>query len=137
MKKTMLLNSEVSYEISKMGHTDGLVICDSGLPIPQCVKRIDLAVSKNLPKFLDVFEAVTSELFVEEIVFAEEFKDVKLHQTVLDKIKELEILQNNKIKVLYTKHEDFKNLTQASNCIVRTGECTPYANVILKSGVVF
>lgn len=42
MKKSVLINSEISSIISKMGHTDMLTICDSGLPIPKNVERIDL-----------------------------------------------------------------------------------------------
>lgn len=46
MRKTKLLNSEISYEISKIGHTEHICICDAGLPIPLNVKRIDLAIEK-------------------------------------------------------------------------------------------
>jgi D-ribose pyranase len=34
-------------------------------------------------------------------------------------------------------HESFKELTREAVAIVRTGEFTPYANVILVAGVVF
>jgi D-ribose pyranase len=137
MKKSTLLNSEVSYEISKMGHTDGLVICDSGLPIPLSNKRIDLAITRNLPRFMDVFDATTSELCIEAVVMAKEFKDSELHNELINKIKDLESTQKNKIKLEYVDHEVFKQLSKDANCFIRTGECTPYANVILKSGVVF
>ena len=43
MKKTKMINSELSYTISKMGHTDSLTLGDCCLPIPDEVKRIDLA----------------------------------------------------------------------------------------------
>ncbi|PKM50510.1 MAG: D-ribose pyranase [Firmicutes bacterium HGW-Firmicutes-7] len=137
MKKTALLNSELSYEISKMGHTDGLVICDSGLPIPQTTKRIDLAVISNLPRFIDVFDAIVSELYIEEVVIAQEFKDTNLYLVLLEKLAVLEKVQENKITVQYVAHQEFKTLTENTKCIVRTGECTPYANIILRSGVMF
>ena len=44
MKKSALLNSELSYLIAKMGHTDTLKVGDCGLPIPQETQRIDLAL---------------------------------------------------------------------------------------------
>lgn len=137
MKKSTLLNSEISYEISKMGHTDGLVICDSGLPIPLSNKRIDLAITRNLPRFIDVFDAITSELCIETVVMAEEFKNSELHNELIKRIKNLELTGKNKIEIEYVVHEKFKMLSHDTNCFVRTGECTPYANVILKSGVVF
>ncbi|MGL4944948.1 MAG: RbsD/FucU domain-containing protein, partial [Fusobacteriaceae bacterium] len=52
MKKSRLLNSELSYEISKIGHTAHLTLCDAGLPIPSDVKRIDLAIEKGYPSFV-------------------------------------------------------------------------------------
>lgn len=137
MKKSELLNSEISYEISKMGHTDGITIGDCGLPIPSGVKRIDLALTRSIPSFLDVFKAIISELFVEEAIFAKEFEGSDLCLVLLEELSELEKLQGKKIAISYVDHEEFKGLTTDTNCIVRTGECTPYANVILRSGVVF
>ena len=139
MKKTRLLNSEISYEIARIGHTSHLTICDAGLPIPKDVKRIDLAVEQNLPRFIDVLKPVISEMEVEEIVLATEIKEK--NQDVLNKIyesfKEIGKEVNKNLKVTFVSHEDLKLLTKNSVAIVRTGECTPYANIILKSGVVF
>ena len=75
MKKSLLLNSEISYVISKLGHTDTITIGDAGLPIPEGVERIDLSVSKGIPNFMPVLEAVVSELEVEEVTIAEELEN--------------------------------------------------------------
>lgn len=131
MKKSTLINSEISYEISKMGHTDSIVVCDSGLPIPSGVKRIDLALKKGLPTFLDTLDTILEELEVEEVIIAEEI--IKASK---DLYKEIEKRFSN-ITITTVSHEDFKMLTKESKAIVRTGEFTPYANIILKSGVVF
>ena len=131
MKKSTLINSEISYEISKMGHTDSIVVCDSGLPIPSGVKRIDLALKKGLPTFLDTLDTILEELEVEEVIIAEEI--IKASK---DLYKEIEKRFAN-ITITTVSHEDFKMLTKESKAIVRTGEFTPYANIILKSGVVF
>ena len=64
MKKSRLLNSELSYEIAKIGHTAHITLCDAGLPIPQSVKRIDLAVEAGLPGFINVLDPVLSEIQV-------------------------------------------------------------------------
>ena len=139
MKKGLLLNSEISYVISKLGHKDGLVIGDSGLPIPNHVQRIDLAVSKGIPRFLDVLDAVLDEQKVEEIVIANEIKEASpdMYRSILKRIKSIEDVENIKIKVIEISHEDFKEVTKESKAAIRTGEFTPYANVMLKSGVVF
>jgi D-ribose pyranase len=131
MKKSTLINSEISYEISKMGHTDSIVVCDSGLPIPSGVKRIDLALKKGLPTFLDTLDTILEELEVEEVVIAKEIIEASN-----DLYKEIEKRFSN-ITITTVSHEDFKMLTKESKAIVRTGEFTPYANIILKSGVVF
>lgn len=131
MKKSNLINSEISYVISKMGHTESITICDSGLPIPSEVQRIDLALKKGLPTFLDTLDSVLEELQVEEIILASEIIEVSN-----DLYKEI-IKRFENIKITTVSHEEFKNLTKSSKAIVRTGEYTPYANVILKSGVVF
>ena len=131
MKKSALINSEISYVISKMGHTDSITICDSGLPIPSEVQRIDLALKKGLPTFLDTLDSVLEELQVEEVILASE-----IIQVSNDLYKEI-VKRFENIKITTVSHEEFKNLTKSSKVIVRTGEYTPYANVILKSGVVF
>ena len=131
MKKTKMINSKLSYTISKMGHTDSLTIGDCGLPIPDGVNRIDLALKYGVPSFLETLDTVLEELCVEEIVIAEEIveKNTNIYNEILKRFEN--------IKVTMVSHEDFKKMTKESKAVVRTGECTPYANIILKSGVVF
>lgn len=131
MKKGKLINSELSSVIAKMGHTDLLTICDSGLPIPKDVQRIDLALKRGIPTFLETLDIVLEELEVEEIIIANEMEEVSnnLYLEILKKFPH--------IKITKVKHEKFKCITKNSIAIVRTGEFTPYANIILKSGVVF
>lgn len=135
MKRTRLLNSELSYAISRIGHTASITLCDAGLPIPRDVKRIDLAIENGYPSFNRTLDVLLSELMVEEIVVAGEI-DTK-NPGVLQKM--LEVFRTHSMEPTITRvpHSEFKELTQSSEVIVRTGECTPYANVILKSGVVF
>ena len=135
MKKSRLLNSELSYEIAKIGHTAHITLCDAGLPIPQSVKRIDLAVEAGLPGFINVLDPVLSEMQVEEIILAEEIKEknMPMYEAIMKSFKEAGMNP----KVVFVPHEELKKITHNSEAIVRTGECSPYANVILKSGVVF
>ena len=133
MKKSVLLNSEISYEIARIGHTQTITIGDAGLPIPKGVKRIDLAITKQIPSFLSVLDAVLAEMKVEKIVLAEEIKEKApgLKEQILDRF------QSDGAAVLFVKHEQFKKLTEESIAIIRTGETTPFANIILQSGVTF
>lgn len=132
MRKTALLNSNLSYVISKMGHTDMLTVGDCGLPIPDGVERVDLALKLGVPGFLETLDTILEELCVERIVLAEEIKiaSPEMHAEILRRF-------GAQVRVEYVPHEAFKRQTQRAKAVVRTGECTPYANVILCSGVVF
>lgn len=132
MKKGELLNSRISAVISEMGHTDTLVIADAGLPIPDSAERIDLAVRAGLPDFTSVLQTVLKELQVEKYTLAEEIQ-VKNPDILAKTMMEL----GSGLKPEYVPHEQFKELTKKAKAIIRTGECTPYANIILHSGVVF
>ena len=133
MKKGGVLNSPLSRVISSMGHTDKLVICDSGLPIPKNAETIDLAVTNGIPKFLDVLKVVLEELHVERAIVADEI--VEKNKSLFTEISTL----MNGTTLEYIDHEKFKALYRKEKYItfVRTGETTPYANIILVSGVTF
>ena len=131
MKRTTLLHAELSEVIARLGHGDLLVIGDAGLPIPDGPRRIDLAVSANVPRFHDVLAAVLAEMQVESAVFAEELalKNAPVHADLLQRLGDTPVSR--------VSHEQFKAATRGARAIVRTGEFSAYANVILRAGVVF
>jgi D-ribose pyranase len=131
MKKTGIFNQAISTVVAGMGHTDMLVICDAGFPIPAKVKRIDLAVKPGLPCLVEILETLASELQVERLILAEETLKVSPH--VEDAV--LRIFNGASVEKI--SHEQFKELSHQAVAVIRTGEFTPYANVILVSGVVF
>lgn len=135
MKRTKLLNSELSYEVARIGHTASITVCDAGLPIPSGVRRIDLAIERGYPSFARTLNVLLSEMAVEEVVVAGEFreKNPAVFQEMLAAFRANEM----EPRVIEVPHEEFKRLTRSSEAIVRTGECSPYASVILKSDVVF
>ena len=139
MKKGTVLNSEISSVISRLGHTDTLVVCDAGLPIPRSTARIDMALTQGVPAFMQVLEVVTDEMQVEAAVLAEEIKthNPQLHATLLNHLEQLQQHQGNTIAIYYTSHEQFKKQTADSQAVIRSGECSPYANIILCAGVTF
>ncbi|QII40171.1 D-ribose pyranase [Rouxiella badensis] len=139
MKKAKLLNAEVSQVIASLGHTDSLTIADAGLPIPATSRRIDLALTQGVPSFLQVFSVVTDEMQVERAVLAEEIKrqNPALYETLIGQLKQLEQQQGNTITLEYVSHQAFKQQTQTTRAVIRSGECSPYANIILFAGVTF
>ena len=131
MKKTTLLQSELSFTIARLGHMDTLVIADAGLPIPASTQRIDLALTKGVPGAVQTLKVVLHEMQVEKIVLAEEVKE--RNPGFLAGVQEL--LPD--VPVEFVPHSEFKARTADARAVVRTGEFAPYANVILVSGVVF
>ncbi|MDJ1154890.1 D-ribose pyranase [Macrococcus caseolyticus] len=131
MYKTGTLNSEISKVLSDLGHTDTIVIADCGLPVPKGVQKIDLAVRQGLPSFIDVVDEIARHMVIEHVTLAEEIKDT--NPAVL---KEVDSIMKG-IPNDFVTHEQFKMLTENSKVIIRTGEATPYANIILRSGVNF
>ncbi|RPH23302.1 D-ribose pyranase [Buttiauxella warmboldiae] len=139
MKKGKVLNADISSVISRLGHTDTLVVADAGLPIPHATPRIDLALTHGVPGFMQVVEVVTQEMQVEAAILASEIKqhNPQLHETLLSYIGQLQQHQGNTIAVRYISHEQFKQHTAESRAVIRSGECSPYANIILCAGVTF
>lgn len=139
MKKGTVLNADISRVISRLGHTDTVVVCDAGLPIPKTTERVDLALTQGVPTFMQVVDVVTTEMQVEAAILALEIKqhNPQLHETLLSHIEQLQQHQGNTIEIRYTTHEQFKKQTADSQAVIRSGECSPFANIILCAGVTF
>lgn len=131
MKKHGILNSSIAKVLADMGHTDSIAIGDAGLPIPLDVEKIDVALREGLPSFLDTFNAVSDDMHIETLILAEEIK------TENPKILEAIRKRAPKVDIVFVLHERFKELLSNTRAVVRTGEVTPYANVIMVSGVSF
>lgn len=132
MKKHGILNSEITKVLADLGHTDQITIGDAGLPVPQGVAKIDLALKFGLPSFNDVLLAVLSDMAIEKVVLAEEIKTQNAQQ--LQAV--LKALPKG-VEIVYVSHTEFKKQTQNSKAVIRTGEVTPYSNIILQSAVIF
>lgn len=133
MKKHGILNSEISKVLTDLGHTDQIIIADCGLPVPEGVKKIDLAVKFGTPSFLEVLEEVLKDMKVEHAILAVEIKGENA-EVLAELNKELE---KEGISQSFISHEQFKQASSHAKVIIRTGEVTPYANVILQAGVLF
>ena len=131
MKKTGILNPEITAVIAALGHTDSLVIADAGLPIPKDVPCIDISLSRGIPSFQQTLKAVAKELVIESFIVAEEMS--KKNPDLSAKLQN--ILSGFPGKK--TPHESFKKQVETAKAVIRTGESSPYANVILIAGVNF
>ncbi len=127
------INPALSRVISETGHTDLIVVTDAGLPIPPGSERIDLAYRPGAPAFLDVLDTVLAELVVEGATVSAEVAEKSPH--MLEALTERFAGMGFEIELV--PHVDFKKLTHGARAFVRSGEFTPYANVILHAGVAY
>ena len=132
MKKHGILNSDIARVLAQLGHTDSIVIADCGLPIPDHVERIDLALKLGQPSFVDTLQEILSDMQAERAVFATEC--LATNPTVAA---QAQAMQSSGISIDFVSHEEFKQLCHDAKAVIRTGEASPYANIILHSGVIF
>ena len=132
MKKSGHLNRDVSRVLASMGHTDSIVIADCGLPIPHGVECIDVSLALGAPPLLNVLDTVLADLKVERALFASESQE---HNSEL--LSRASKMAGEAVRVEFVSHEKLKDLTRDARAVIRTGEATPFANVILYSGVIF
>lgn len=137
MKRHGILNSDIARVLSCMGHTDRLCIGDCGLPIPDGTERIDLALRFGQPSFLETLREVAGDMKIEKIILAEEIKEKNPRQlkVVTDFFKQSETGFEPEIE--YVSHAKLKELTKGCKAVIRTGETTPFSNIILQSGCIF
>ena len=129
MKRGGIISAQLAGALARLGHTDTLVVCDAGLPIPPGPEVVDLAFKLGTPGFGVVLEGLLEELVVEEAVAAREVERANpgCHELLVARLPELKLVP----------HWELKVRTADARLVVRTGEATPYSNVILRCGVPF
>lgn len=127
MKKAGIINAPLSGALAALGHGHLVVIADCGLPLPPSAAVVDLALVRGVPSFTEVLDAVLAEVVVEGSMCAREAAGSVV----------TEWLGTRELTPREISHEDLKGLLPAARLIIRTGEATPYANVILQCGVDF
>ncbi len=129
MRSSGLWHPRLAQVIVALGHGDQLVVADPGLPVPAGVETIDLVWSRGEPGLLPVVRAILAELVVEHATIATELADEKLVRDLRDDLGDIPLAR--------VSHEDLKAVSRGARAIVRTGEDTPYANIVLRAGVPF
>ncbi|WP_262058028.1 D-ribose pyranase [Streptomyces sp. STR69] len=129
MKKAGILNRHLSGALAELGHGDGVLVCDAGMPIPAGPRVVDLAFRAGVPSFAEVLDGLLAELVVEGATAASEIRGANRAATALldARFPDLDLVS----------HERLKELSAGARLIVRTGEARPYANVLLRCGVFF
>lgn len=132
MKKNGILNSNISKVLTDLGHTDMITISDCGLPIPDNVEKVDISLKLGSPSFIETLKEILKDMKIEKIILANEIKDN--NEILLNQILDL---VGKDINVEFLSHNDFKNTVTKTKAVIRTGENTAYANIILVSACIF
>ncbi|NIZ92812.1 D-ribose pyranase [Kineococcus rubinsiae] len=128
MRRSGLVHAELLGRLTALRHTDSFAVSDSGLPVAAGIPVVDLGVSYGVPGFAHVLGLVLAEVVVEAACVATQ---IERNPAALAAVVAAGC------DVERVDHEEFKRRTAACRFVVRTGEATPYANVLLRSGVPF
>ncbi|MCX4843985.1 D-ribose pyranase [Streptomyces sp. NBC_00893] len=129
MKKAGILNRHLAGALAELGHGDGVLICDVGMPIPAGPRVVDLAFRAGVPSFAEVLDGLLDELVVEGATAA--------HEVMEGNPRTARLLTDRLPGLAHVPHDELKLLSAGSRLVVRTGEARPYANVLLRCGVFF
>ena len=127
--KTGILNPALNSLVSRIRHTNTLVIADRGFPFWPQVETVDISLVDDIPKVLDVIRAIRANFAVARVFMAEEF----LAANSADARREFEAALAG-IPLVFEPHDEFKKRVPQAIGLVRTGDTTQYANVIVESG---
>lgn len=128
MLKTGILNPAINSLLSRVRHTNTLVIADRGFPFWPQIETIDISLVDDIPRVLDVLRAIRANFVVGKIVMAEEFRQVNSPET---RQRFMESFGDS--PATFEPHAQFKERVPRAIGLIRTGDTTQYANMILES----
>lgn len=129
MRRAGILNRHLAGALAELGHGDLVLVCDAGMPIPRGPRVVDLAFRAGVPSFSEVLDGLLAELVVEGATAAKETRRANPAAAAL--------LDGRIPALRLVPHERLKRLSGGARLVVRTGEASPYANVLLRCGVFF
>ncbi|MGA3259373.1 MAG: RbsD/FucU family protein [Bryobacteraceae bacterium] len=128
MLKTGILNPAINSLISRVRHTNTLVIADRGFPFWPQIETVDISLVDDIPKVLDVVRAIRSNFVAGRAFMAEEFLAANSDEIRLEFEQAL-----SGVPIVFEPHVQFKKRVPQAVGLVRTGDTIQYANLIVES----
>ncbi len=128
MLKTGILNPMINSLISRIRHTNTLVIADRGFPFWPTIETVDISLTDDIPRVVDVLCAIRENFSIGKVFMAQEFREYNTNETL--------VLFESKlggIPVSFEPHAEFKTRVPKAIGLIRTGDTIQYANMILES----
>ena len=129
MLKTGILNPAINSLLSRIRHTNTLVIADRGFPFWPQIETVDISLTDDIPRVLDVLNAIRKNFVVGQAFMAEEFLTVNQPET-----RDAFAAALKGVPTLYEPHGVFKKRVPHAIGLIRTSDTVSYANLILESG---
>jgi D-ribose pyranase len=123
-----ILNPAINSLLSRVRHTNTLVIADRGFPFWPHIETIDISLVDDVPRVMDVLQAIKSNYSIGRVFAAEEFLAENSPQTT-------SALENALlgIPITFEPHVQLKKRVPHAIGLIRTGDTTQYSNLILES----
>ncbi|MBM3859528.1 MAG: transport protein RbsD/FucU [Verrucomicrobia bacterium] len=128
MLKTGILNPQINSLLSRIRHTNTLVIADRGFPFWPVIETVDISLVDGIPSVLDVINAIRLNFVTGNAWMAQEFLAQNNAKTRAAFAKALA-----GTSLAYEPHIEFKKRVPRAIGLIRTGDTIQYANVILES----
>ena len=123
-----ILNPAINSLLSRVRHTNTLVIADRGFPFWPEIETVDISLVDDIPRVIDVFRAIHDNFSIGRIYAAEEFLSENT-PVVTDEL-DAAILG---IPITFEPHAEFKRRVPRAIGLIRTGDTTQFSNLIIES----
>lgn len=128
MLKTGILNPQLNALLSRVRHTNTLVIADRGFPFWPMIETVDISLVDDVPTVLQVLRALRPNFQIGKAWMAEEFR---AHNGPPAQAALAAALDG--IPLVFEPHVEFKRRVPLVIGLIRTGDTIQYANMILES----
>ena len=128
MLKSGILNPQINSLVSRVRHTNFLVIADRGFPFWPQIETVDISLLDDIPRVLDVLRALRGNFIVGRAWMAEEFlrqNDETTRRAYADALAGIELI--------HEPHVELKRRIPQAIGLIRTGDTIQYANIVLES----
>jgi D-ribose pyranase len=129
MLRTGILNPLINSLLSRVRHTNLLVIADRGFPYWPQIETVDISLVDGIPTVIDVVKAIHPNFVIAKAWMAEEF--LRQNEQAVQRQFALAL---DGIRVEYEAHLVLKRRVPQAIGLIRTGDTIQYANVVLESG---
>lgn len=130
MIKEGILNPGLLELLAHFRHTNTLVIADRGFPFWPQVRTVDISLVDDIPTVRQVLAALLPRTVIGAAWMAQEHQQHNAPE-VLAEYRTLFAPAGAAIRL--EPHVEFKKRVPAAIGLIRTGDTTPYGNIIIES----